>query len=782
MRHRGSSIACRLIAAALCAAGLAPSASGLELVRRGQSADCTIVVRAEASACERHAAAELRDFLKRQTGVELPVADDASPLPALAVLLGDTRHSAAVLSAAGTEPFDVATLGAEGFRLKVAGDHLLVLGGAGRGPLYGVYELLERFGGCAWYSSRFEVVPELEAFSVPDGLDEIQRPAFARRTQSGNDLRARPQLAARNKLNAASFGPELGGCSFRYDPVLGECHTFERLMPAKRWFADHPEYFAEINGRRVGFCTQLCLSNPDVRRICTEETLRRIAESYPKGIRRYGISQNDWNTCCRCAACRAIDRREKSSAGSLIAFVNHIAEAVERKYPDVVIQTLAYTYTRRPPATLRPRRNVHVCLCTIECDFARPLALGRSIENRQTRRALEVWGNSPATLGVWDYGTDFACYLHPWPDFRSRRANLQLYRACKVKEVLVQNDGAGVNDIWTDLRVWLLAKWMWNPDLEEEPLLARAFRDCFGPAAAAVRQCFDELHGCPRDTRRFPMGCFERVRALGLPNACLDRAAAHLARAAACAEGTPYAENVLRARLPVDFTRALRGYARPSLSRRPVDRARYAQEQEGARRVVSVLDAPGGLRFAGDVAWNAAFRRRICEFAARPPPDKPARRLALEEWNLIGRMPTSFAVADDPLARDGRAVRLDGHKEVCTAWFWMDALDTDAEGLYQPRVRVRSGASAPGGIAFCAGIYNRETETAVSGIVVSNDAVVASGRYSWYSLDAFSPKRGDALWIGLAPGPVRPDVWIDRLEFVRLDPDRSPRERKTDWR
>ena len=188
------------------------------------------------------------------------------------------------------------------------------------------------------------------------------------------------------------------------------------------------------------------------------------------------------------------------------------------------------------------------------------------------------------------------------------------------------------------------------------------------------------------------------------------------------------------------------------------------------------------MRFAGDVAWNEAFRRRLREFATRPLPDKPVRRLTLEEWNLIGRMPTSFTVADDPLARDGRAVRLDGDKEVCTAWFWLDALHTDSEGLYQPRVRVRSGATAPGGIAFCTGIYNRETETAVSGIVVSNDAVAASGRYAWYSLNAFSPKKGDALWIGLANGPVRPDVWIDRLEFVRLDPPGSPRDRKTVWR
>ena len=759
-----------LACAFACAAG--DAAEGLAIARRGAPADCTIVVRSDASPCERYAAEELRGFIGRQTGVELDLADDSSPLPEKAVLLGDTRHTAEVLGGADSQ---VSTLGDEGFRLKVSGGRLLVLGGSGRGPLYGVYELLERFGGCAWYSSRIEVVPRLDSFSVPGGLDEVQRPAFALRTQNGNGLRRNPRLAARNKMNLESFGPELGGSRFRYDRVLGKCHTFEPLMPAARWFADHPEYFSEIDGRRTGFKSQLCLTNPDVRRICTEEVLKRIAESYPKGTRYYGVSQNDWNTYCRCAKCAAVDRRERSHAGTLVEFVNHIAEAVERKYPDVFIETLAYTYTRRPPARLKPRRNVHVCLCTIECDFARPIASSRSIENRWTHQSLKRWGASPAELGVWDYATDFACYLHPWPNFRSLRPNLRLYRDCGVAHMLVQNDGAGVNDIWTDLRVWLMAKWMWNPDLDEEMLLKRAFKDCFGPAASDVRLCFDELHGCPRDTKLFPMGCFEMVHAPGLPNDCIDRAAAHLSRAADIAEGTPYAENVLRARLPIDFTRAIRGCARPFLSRDPgsIDAARYAEEQAGARRVASVLNSPGGLGFAGDRAWNEVFRRRICEFAERKRPTKAARRIRLEEWNLIGRMPTSFNVADDPMAHDGRAAFLPGKDEVCNAWFWMDALQTDPDGLYMPRLRIRVDGCAPDGEAFRAGVFNRHDGTAVSGIVVPasqiQQATAGTGsRYIWYGLEPFTPRRGDAIWIGLAGGDRRPDVWIDCLSVERL--------------
>ncbi len=743
----------------------------ITLAARGQPARSCIVVRHEASECERHAAEELQTFLKRQTGVDVPIADDSAALPPQAVLLGWTSHSHKLLESAGAWPFDVGSLGDEGFRLKSCGTHLLVLAGRGRGALYGVYELLEHFGGCAWYSTRIEKVPEIESFNVPDDLDVAQRPAFELRTQNGNGMYGHRELAARLRLNLENFGPELGGSAFRFDQRLGKCHTFDALLPPERWFKTHPEYFAEVGGRRLGFRTQPCLTNPDVLRICTEEVLRRIAESYPKGIRLYGVSQNDWTTWCSCVACSAIDRREKSHSGTLIRFVNAIAEAVECRYPDVVIQTLAYLQTRRPPATIIPRHNVQICLCTIECDFAQPIPVGRSIENRQTRHAFGVWGSYPSTLGVWDYTTDFACYLHPWPNFRSMRGNMRFFLKSGARQVLEQNDGAGENDIWTDIRIWLLSRWMWNPELEEDALLDRCLADCFGPAARHMRRYLDVLHGFPRDTRRLPMGCFERVHAPGLPGSVLDTAAGILADAADRACGTPYAGNVLRARLPVDFTRAMRGYARPFLSRdiSRLDATRYAEEQAGARRVASVLHSPGGLRFAGDRVWNESLRRRIEEFAVRPAPVKPLRRLALEEWNLVGRIPTAFETVDDPLAGNGRAVRLPGRMDACTAWFWMDDVLADPDVRYTVRLRVRFSDVPPGTEAFCAGIYNRTHERAVNGISVKASGTSSGSRYVWYSLKPFSPRVGDAVWIGLGGGMERPDVWIDRIEIVRLD-------------
>ncbi|MFO1521224.1 MAG: alpha-glucuronidase family glycosyl hydrolase [Kiritimatiellia bacterium] len=137
---------------------------------RGQAAGVSIVRPAGASASQIHAAEELQAFTEQMTGVKLPVMTDEGPLPERAILLGDTRHTAQVLGG----PADMAGLGEDGFRLKTAGNHLLILGGPVRGTLTGVYELLERHGGCRWYASWLGSFPgatngRCQTWTTPSG-------------------------------------------------------------------------------------------------------------------------------------------------------------------------------------------------------------------------------------------------------------------------------------------------------------------------------------------------------------------------------------------------------------------------------------------------------------------------------------------------------------------------------------------------------------------------------------------------------------------------------------
>ena len=76
-----------LLAACMCSAAFADTGvAPLEIAARGQPAAYTIVIPEKASPVEKYASEELQSFLEQVTGVKLPVASDAAPLPSKAIL------------------------------------------------------------------------------------------------------------------------------------------------------------------------------------------------------------------------------------------------------------------------------------------------------------------------------------------------------------------------------------------------------------------------------------------------------------------------------------------------------------------------------------------------------------------------------------------------------------------------------------------------------------------------------------------------------------------------
>ncbi len=71
------------------------------------------------------------------------------------------------------------------------------------------------------------------------------------------------------------------------------------------------------------------------------------------------VSQNDGNfDYCKCEKCAAIDAEEGSQAGTILRFVNAIADDIAEDHPHVVVDTLAYQYSVKPPRITKPRPNV----------------------------------------------------------------------------------------------------------------------------------------------------------------------------------------------------------------------------------------------------------------------------------------------------------------------------------------------------------------------------------------------------------------------------------------
>ena len=764
----------RFLVAALVPSML--SAQDLILATRGSPAAYTLVRAADASPSQIHAAEEFQTFTEQMTGVKLPILTDDAPLPAQAILLGNTRHTAAVLGG----PADLAALGTDGFRLVNKPPHLLIIGSPVRGTLYGVYETLERFGGCRWYSSWHSVIPKRDTFSVP-ALDETQKPAFALREPFWFDM-FNGDLAARNKANgnAMRLTEKHGGHAFRFGGGLGSCHTFNTLCPPELYFDAHPEYFSEVNGKRLKDYTQLCLTHPDVLRIVTSNVLARIRKD--PGASFYGVSQNDWRNFCTCPACKALDDAEESHAGTMLAFVNKVAEAVEKEFPDVCIETLAYQYTRKPPKTIRPRHNVMACLCTIECDFSLPIDKSTFKENRAFVDDIRGWNAISDRLYLWDYTTNFRTYTGPFPNVLALQGNAKFFRDNRVNYLFEQGAYQGRHGDFAELKAWLLAKWLWNPDLPAEPLLKDFFEGYYGAAAPLVSHYFEEVHGYYGTETNAPLRIFDDIKSPIIPDAFYAHAADVWQQAEAAVKDSPaHSYNVRMGAFPVLFAQLARlppfeekkvwVTSNPQLYDVPAAHRALATE------LLARFGEAKNIRLSEGADAHEAILK-TWRFLAQPlkaPAGTSLTRATVEDAVLsLGNRGKWGDTVKDPLADDGSAMKLyNTHYEWCTTLpFSRIAFDPGKKYRIRMRVRVEK---EPGkeGEAFWAGVYDAKNKKGCGGCDRKTSSVTDG--YQWYDVAEWVPEAAHYFWIG----PGRFDkksgasaikaLYIDKLELSRVD-------------
>jgi hypothetical protein len=146
----------------------------------------------------------------------------------------------------------------------------------------------------------------------------------------------------------------------------------------KKYYQEHPEYFALVNGKRVSNLGQLCLSNPDVIKIATENVLRWFKED--SRVHSMGVIQNDVNNYCECDACKALEQKYGNAhSAPIINLCNNIAQKLKDEYPDQpkYIHTIAYTYSLIPPKGLQVHDRVLVVVCDMYPDCADHKPIGQ---------------------------------------------------------------------------------------------------------------------------------------------------------------------------------------------------------------------------------------------------------------------------------------------------------------------------------------------------------------------------------------------------------------------
>ena len=252
---------------------------------------------------------EYRALVAKATGVEPErVAEPVDGTPT--IFFGQNPWSAkAGVTADG--------LGVEGFRIRTVGQDIHIVGrdtpkvGAHRvtgsvgmepGTLFGTYEFLERSYGMlfAWHDELGTIIPSQSNLSInPINLEDAPDSLYRQFTKS--------PAGQANQV----FGRRL---RLGHPIDVRHEHNWHRIMSPDVYGKAHPEWFAEINGKRYPKHYaekrggQVCTSNPQV----VEHFAKAAIDYFDKTphSKMFSIAANDGRKFCTCRRCLAQDSGE----------------------------------------------------------------------------------------------------------------------------------------------------------------------------------------------------------------------------------------------------------------------------------------------------------------------------------------------------------------------------------------------------------------------------------------------------------------------------------------
>ncbi len=468
---------------AMLAAAAATAVADVTLVADGKS-DYVIVLPAEASESEKWAAEELVAHLKQMSGATLAV-QTAAEAPEKAVVLG--FGDAAKALGVEADP----SLGDDGFVVRTVGSRLVIAGSRVRGTLYGVYTLLEGLGVRWWYPGE-TFVPSQATIVLPE-MNDRQVPKMEYRDMMflENFSAAGRLWAARNKVNGMAWDdtPEKLGGRYRVSGNL--VHSYNSLLDASGVKMTDAMWAQRDGKPKVR--SQPCLSHPDVLAAVVKAVIAQYKAD--PNLEFVVVGQEDNGNFCQCEACAAIDKEQESNAGQVIRFANQVAEQVQKEIPDAKIVTAAYQWSRKPPKTLKPLDNVYITLCSIECDFAHPLAAGSNPENKAFKEDIEGWGKIARKIFIWHYVGNRDHYLMPNAEIETLVPNTKFFADNACAGIFNQGMHVGSGTDMVQLKMWLLAKAMWNPEADSRTLIEEFCNGFYGPGGAGVLKYLDAIHG-----------------------------------------------------------------------------------------------------------------------------------------------------------------------------------------------------------------------------------------------------------------------------------------------
>jgi len=505
-------------------AGAAESES--EIAFASQNVQPRILISTTASKSEVRAAQELTHYWGKITGKTLAFErnDNKPPSSATQPLVIIGHHPANADLASQIMEVEETIIDAQPGMLRLIGgreDPIIESDGTvfarDRGTLYAVYNLLDELG-VRWYrpESWGEHVPQSSAIKVLSGRHRHKpyykyRMGFQNYRYWSNETPAQNTIAMRwayrNRQNTVGGyfirNEEYGGTHF-----IHTRHNYANLVPPKKYFGTHPEYYALIDGKR-NEKGQLCVGNAEVQQIVVQAVLD-FADKYRR-FETVSLEPNDNALWCQCDLCKAMDDPIQHRAGDatitptrpmgnismsnrVASFGKIIATEVAKHNPKIKVAWLAYGQEADPPSKVHTLPdNILLSMAAFSSAFSDPqdaysdysknLLDPTSVPNQRYLKVIEGWGKLAETIAR-EYWSGIA-WMGPMPLVRTMKDRLTAYQ--KFRIIGFYNE---VHPHWgpQGIDLYFFTRLAWDPEMDIEKELDLYCENYYGPAAAPMKK------------------------------------------------------------------------------------------------------------------------------------------------------------------------------------------------------------------------------------------------------------------------------------------------------
>ncbi|MBX7209535.1 MAG: DUF4838 domain-containing protein [Verrucomicrobiaceae bacterium] len=459
-------------------------ATGLTLAAEADEiSPTTIFHQADASESTKWATAELHRLVFAATGEDLPVVSEATSKPTFRLVSDDSL------------PHDGFVIRGEKGDIIIAGNESTPQGTwalPSHGTLWGVCEFAERFLGVRWLfpGPLGEDVPKQKALSF-----ELKEPI---RGQPGFAVRSVAYLGESDREIASRYVPVLDWMKHQrltnslHPFVTGYGHSWDDYIKPADMEA-HPEWNsnngeAVRNGRVKFFCT----TAPGL----VELFAKRVIETMDRNPKREmsSISPTDGGGFCTCERCKPLldtdPHGKPSHARAMLTFYQRVGEIIARERPGRRLGGFVYYNYQYPPSNA-PKLPDNLSLCWAPLNYY-GYGLLKPLYRAEFESVMKRWSEITPHLFYHNYST--------WMrSFHGAPLPVSLDILKRELPAAAQNKAWGARMVGTS--AWginapinyLLAKQMWNPQLDVSAALNEWLERAYGPGWRNMRALYDEL-------------------------------------------------------------------------------------------------------------------------------------------------------------------------------------------------------------------------------------------------------------------------------------------------